>query len=142
MGETAEQILKQAELYTDDQDYTFITLPAGAITAAAGVVAEVGEPFCALLVDKDEVSLMIPQEAWNDFQKRLPGAQVNPTPYRVITFDTPLQADLVGFMALVSTALANAQISILPFAAFSRDHLFVPADQLQTAIAALEELKA
>jgi len=48
---------------------------------------------------------------------------------------------LVGFMALVSTALAEAGISILPLAAFTRDHLLVKSDQIQSALATLQRLQ-
>nr|PZN52048.1 MAG: hypothetical protein DIU68_15355 [Chloroflexota bacterium] len=45
-------------------------------------------------------------------------------------------------MARVSAALAEAGISILPFAAHTRDHLLVPADQFDKARATLEKLRA
>lgn len=141
LSQTIQQALDSATFYSDQQDYLFVRLPASAITAAAGVVAEIGEPFCALLVDKDEISLMLPDEAWADFARRLPGAQLADRPYRLITIDVVLEPDLVGFMARVSQALASAGISILPFAAFSRDHLLVPADQVETALVTLKSLQ-
>ncbi|MAS34190.1 MAG: hypothetical protein CL610_09290 [Anaerolineaceae bacterium] len=142
MTQSVEQVLAQAVFYSDDQLYDLIQLPAKAIMAAAGVMAEIGEPFGALIVDKDEVSLIIPAEAWDDFQGRLPGSQAGSTQYRLITFDVVLEPDLVGFMALISRALADAQISILTYAAFSRDHFLVPVDQFNLALQALETLKS
>ena len=62
--------------------------------------------------------------------------------YGLITFDAELEMELVGFMALVSTALAEVGISVLPLAAFTRDHIFVSSDQLKIAITALEKLKS
>lgn len=141
MVQTVQQALRQAEFYTDNQPYVFVQLPVGAVMAAAGVVAEVSEPFCALIVDKDEVSLLLPAEAYEDFSKRLPGSTLSPISYRLITIDIPLEPDLVGFMAHVSQALAAANVSILTFAAFSRDHFFVPAKQFESAVAALKELQ-
>jgi hypothetical protein len=141
MPQTAAEVLKQAVVYTDNQDYVLVKLPPKAITAAAGVVAQVSEPFCALLVDKDEVSLVIPQEAWEDFQSRLPGHVVNAQYYRLLTFDIELDFNVIGFMALISAALAEAGVSILPLAAYSRDHILVSAAQLDTALAALRELQ-
>lgn len=142
MTQTVEQILAAAELYIDDKDYIIVQLPTAAITAAAGIIAEVSEPFCALIVDKDEVSLVIPFEAWEDFSKRLPNHKVEDKRYRLITFDIELEMSLVGFMANVSQTLAEVNVSILTFAAFTRDHLLVPADQFDIAIAALQKLKS
>jgi len=38
--------------------------------------------------------------------------------------------------------LAAADVTILPLAAFSRDHLLVPAAQFDSALQALEALKS
>jgi hypothetical protein len=142
MTQTVEQILAAAQLYSDQRDYIIIRLPAAAITAAAGIIAEISEPFCALIVDKDEVSLVVPNEAWGDFSKRLPNHKIADKPYKLITFDIALEMSLVGFMAHVSQALAGANVSILTFAAFTRDHVLVPAAQFDIAMAALQKLKS
>ena len=142
MPRTPEEILQQAAFYSDQQPYRFIRLPGKAVTAAAGVVAEIGEPFCGLIVDKDEVSLLIPEEAWNDFQHRLPGAEISATTYRLVTVDMVLEPDLVGFLAFISRALADANVSILAFAAYSRDHFFVPSDQFDAALSQLQRLQS
>ncbi|MCI0714427.1 MAG: ACT domain-containing protein [Chloroflexi bacterium] len=134
---TTEELFKSSALYTDEKIYTIVKLPARAVTAAAGVVAEVAAPFSALIVDKDEVSLLIDIEMWEDFQNRLPGAQTEGK-FRLITFETVLEFDVTGFMALVSGILAAHGIPILSFAAFSRDHLFVPADKFAIAWDVLE----
>ena len=140
MPQTPSDALQQATFYTDDQPYRLVQLPAKAITAAAGVIAEIGEAFCALIVDKDEVTLMIPQDALDDFGDRLPGHESGET-YRLITIDAILSPDLLGFMATVSTALAEAGIGVFPYAAYSRDHIFVPQGQQQTALTTLQALQ-
>ncbi len=142
MTQTVEQILIATKLYSDQKDYIIVQLPAAAITAAAGIIAEISEPFCAIIVDKDEVSLIVPLEAWEDFSKRLPNHKTAEKAYKLITFDIALEMSLVGFMARISQALAEANVSILTFAAFTRDHLLVPADQFDIALAALEKLKS
>ena len=142
MSQTVEQALAQARLISDGRDYTLIKLPARAITAAAGVIAEIGEPFCALIVDAHEVSLVIPAEAVEDFVARLPDHAVAEQHFRLITLDVTLGLSLVGLMAAVSQALAAAGIPILPYAAYSRDHLLVPAPQVELALQTLEQLKS
>ncbi len=142
MPQTISQVMQQASFYSDAQPYHLIALPTGAVLAAAGVVAEIGEPFCALIVDKDEVTLLVPQEAWADLQHRLPGASLSPVSYRLITVDAILEPTLIGFMAYVSKALADAAISILAFAAYNRDHFFVPESQFDLALSIFEQLKS
>jgi hypothetical protein len=142
MPQTVEQALQTAKLYTDHIEYSLIHLPARAIMAAAGVLAEIGEPFGAVIADKDEVTLVIPAEAVPVFAKRLIDYRAGEMNYRLITFDLELEPTLTGFMARVSSALADANVPILPLAAFSRDHMLVPADKFDAAWDALKRLQA
>ena len=142
MAQTIDQALSAASFYSDGRSYSFVRLPVTQVAAAAGMVAQIGEPFCALLIDKDEVSLLIPADTWDGFSNRIPDSAVSAEPYRLITIDVELEPDLVGFMAHVSRAMADADITILPFAAYTRDHLFVPEGRFDIAIAALENLRS
>ncbi|MBK8025944.1 MAG: ACT domain-containing protein [Chloroflexi bacterium] len=115
--------------------------PTG-ITAAAGILAQIGEPFSALIVDRHEVTMIMPQELVEDFQPRLRDHEVSPVQYRLITLDVILQPTLVGFLARITQALAAAGVTVMAFAAFNRDHLLVPADQFERAQAALRGLQS
>jgi hypothetical protein len=140
VAQTVEQALQKARLIVDEQTYLYLRLPAPAITVAAGIIAEVGEPFCALVVDEAEVTVIIPDDALADFNKRLRDHTINSTPYRLLTFDVALEPELVGFMARVSAALAAAGVPVFPFAAYTRDHVLVPSEKLDAAVAALRQL--
>lgn len=141
MAQTVEQAIAQTKLYTDDIVYALIKLPPQAITVAAGIIAEIGEAFCALIVDRDEVTLLVPQEALEDFAARLRGQTLSPDAYRLITLDVELEFTLVGFMAHISRALADAGVFILPYAAFTRDHIFVRVEQFAIAWNTLEKMR-
>lgn len=142
MPQTLEQALQQAQPVTDGQNYRLVKLPPGAIIAAAGVMAEIGEPFTAVIAARDEVTLVMPEEAVADFEHRLPGHHLSPVVYRLITFDVVLEAELVGFMARIATTLAANAISIMPYAAFTRDHILVAATELDRAMTVLSQLQA
>lgn len=141
MTQTAEQAIAAARFTTDGQEYRLLRLPAAGITAAAGVVAETGAPFCALVVDEREVSLVLPGAALSHFQARLPGAEVAEELCRLITANVVMEAELTGFVARITEALAQAGVPVLPFASFSRDHFLVPAGQLEDAMQALRSLQ-
>jgi hypothetical protein len=126
------QAFSQAVLYTDGIDYRLVHLPPAGLPTAAALLAEIGSPFCALIADKDEITLLLAQRVWERIAARFPDHRVA-APYRLITFDLPLDFELVGFMALVSGVLARARVSILAISAFERDHIFVPAASFQTA---------
>ncbi len=137
----ADQAFSQAILYTDGIDYRLIHLPPTELPPAAALLAEIGTPFCALIADKDEITLLLAQPIWERVAARFPDHRVA-APYRLITFDLPLDFELIGFMALVSTLLAQARLSILAISAFERDHIFVPAAHFQTAWNVLKSAQA
>jgi hypothetical protein len=139
--ESPEKILRSTEVYSDGKDYVLIQFPSHATILASAIIAEIADPFCMMMVDKDEITLVIPHELVKEFGNRIPSNGVNAIRYRLITFDTELAPTLVGFMALVSRVLADAGISIMPLAAFSRDHLLIPTDQFLQAVAALNNFK-
>jgi len=132
----AQTFFRQAPLYTDGVDYLILRLPSRAITVAAGILAEISEPFGALVVDKDEVSLVIPAEVREDFQSRLLNASYSEA-HRLITFDLVLPPDLTGFMAWIAGLLAEANIPLIPLGAYSRDHLLIPSAHFDDAWALL-----
>ncbi len=59
--------------------------------------------------------------------------------FKRITFDVALPYDLIGFVAYVSTLLANGNVSILVYSAFSTDHLFVKEEDLGRTVKILEK---
>lgn len=141
MAQTIQQALSNAKLYTDDLVYRFVQLPSNAIIVAAGIVAEAGNPFSAMIVDKDEVTLMLPEVACEAFQNRLKLATISDITYRLITFDVVLEPTLIGFMAHITKALGESNISVMPYAAFSRDHIFVSEADYDKAISTLKSLQ-
>ena len=140
--QTIESVLAQGQFLLDEGVYRVIRLPSRAITAAAAVIAEVGEPFAVLMADAQEVTLVLDEEAYEEYKHRLVGHTMETGTYRLITLDLPLEPTLTGLMARLAQALAEASVPIFPYAAFSRDHILVPSDKAESALAALNRLKS
>ncbi len=132
--------LRNATLFSDNRLYCLVHLPPRAITAAAAILAEVGEPFSAVIVDKDEVTLILDKTSLEDFAYRLPDHQATCN-YRLLTFDVPLEHDLVGFLSVISSRLAGEGIPIMALSAYQRDHLLIPASHFDRAVAAIQALQ-
>lgn len=137
---TTREALRQTKLSSDGELYRLVQLPSNAITLAAGVLAEVGSAFTALIVDRDEVTLILPDEAVEEFQGRLRDATIDASGYRLITFDAILPAGLVGYMAAISAAMARVGVSIIPMGAYSRDHILVREGQFEIAMTSLQTM--
>ncbi|MCK1384852.1 ACT domain-containing protein [Bradyrhizobium sp. 21] len=61
---------------------------------------------------------------------------------RLITLTVHSSLEAVGFLAAITAGLAEAGISVNAVSAFHHDHLFVPADRADEALAALREMSA
>jgi hypothetical protein len=63
-----------------------------------------------------------------------------PSVWRMITLRVHSSLEAVGFLAAVTTKLAEAGLSVNPVSAYYHDHLFVPADKGELALKLLREL--
>jgi len=61
---------------------------------------------------------------------------------RMITLDIHSSLEAVGFLAAITTKLAAVGMGVNPVSAFYHDHLFVPAERAEEAMAILRQLAA
>lgn len=61
---------------------------------------------------------------------------------RMITLTVHSALEAVGFLAAIAARLAAAGMGVNPVSAFHHDHLFVPADRAEDAMAILRSLAA
>ncbi len=90
-------------------------------------------PWAFLARTPDEVSLLLPEGVPAPQGSRSHG------PLAGLRVEGPLAFDLVGVLAALSRVLAAAGISVLAWATYDTDYLFVPAAHLADACRALGE---
>ena len=100
--------------------------------AKVDVVPEFSDKVFAIIKDQNEVTV-IAKEGFVSQPIAVEGY------FRRITFDVALPYDLIGFAALISTLLANKNIPILVYSAYSTDHLFVKEEDLDCTVETLEK---
>jgi uncharacterized protein len=76
----------------------------------------------ANIVDKDEITVIIDG---SKVDVNLDNIIESDGGWKIITLDVKFSFDVVGVTAKISTALAEANVSLMPIAAFSRDHFLV-----------------
>ena len=91
-----------------------------------------------VVLDELEASALLPEHALLE----MPPPRNVQRNFALITLGQPMPWNVTGVLAAVAAALAEAQVPLGAAAAFSRDHLFVPADRLEDALAALAPLCA
>jgi hypothetical protein len=89
----------------------------------------------ANITDKTETTVIIDetQVRTEDIIEIEPG-------WKMLTFDMVLPFRLVGFLATVTTALADKHIPIIAISAYSTDHILVKKNDVEQAKATLETL--
>lgn len=117
--------------------YTVASLPLEYFREAVQDLREM-EGFVSLIRDKQEITLMISEENWQSVAARFPEAQARGH-WRMIRFDTVLDFSVVGFIAEISRALAEADISILSISSFSTDAVLVQDSHFDAAVAAVKQ---
>ena len=119
----AEDFLKDCQLKVWNANYSVLQVKA------------IPSSFVAIIKDHKEISVVaasgtIPAECIIQEEKG----------WKIISFETVLPFELVGFLAMVAKVLAEEQISIFALSAYSTDHIMVKESMLDKALSKPKEL--
>ena len=137
MNERARALWARTRIHVWPEVYVLASLPPARSPEAAALVSRAGDAFAALVREREEVSLTVPEPLRADIERL---ATHVAGPYRVLTFDLELDLDVIGYMAPALERLADAGVSIVPQCGFRTDHLLVFDRDLAAAVRVLEEL--
>lgn len=129
----------RTELLVWPGEYLLISLPLERAEQAGVLAASVAGGFASWLRERDELSLTLPREAWPAEGALAAEARVS-GPLRLLTLDIDIELDVCGYLAPAAERLAAEGIPIVPQCGFLKDHLLVPAERLDDALAVLEGL--
>ncbi len=131
------------QLYLPETRYAVASIPLEHYREVIECLRETADAvesksFVSLIHDKQEITLMIAEDTWSGISERFPGANARGN-WRIIRFDTVLDFSVVGFIAEVSRALAEADISILSVSSYSTDAVLVQDSQFDAAVVAVKQ---
>jgi len=136
MSETSQQILQRSTLVVRRGPFALGAWTTNQLSPVLSGILRARLDWTCVCADEREVSALVPEPALSHF----PAPQQVERGFCVLTLDTPLAWDVVGVLAALSDACARADVPLGAFAAFSRDHLLVPAQHLERALARLTPL--
>lgn len=113
----------------DDETYLFVTAADG------HVPDQVTEAAIGWFREAEGISLIVPREA------ALALGFADGSPMRRLTLRVYSSLDGVGLTAAVAGRLADHGIACNMVAAFHHDHVFVPANRAEEALALLQQLQ-
>jgi uncharacterized protein len=124
-------------LYLPETRFAVASIPLEHYGEVVAYLGEV-EDFVSLTRDKDEITLIVAEEAWRKLAPRFPNA-ASQEGRRLIRFDTVLDFSVVGFIAEISGALAEADISILSISTYRTDAVLVHESRFDDAVNAIKQ---
>jgi len=124
------------KLYLPETRYAVAGLPLSHFGEVLELLRGV-EGFVSLTRDKDEVTLVVAEEIWQQLAPRFTDARVQGG-RRMIAFDEELDFALVGFIAEISRALAEADISILNLSTYRTDAILIHESRFEAAVEAVK----
>jgi len=87
-------------------------------------------PFFSVMRTQDELSLILPESVYIESEKSEPG-------WACFKVEGPLEFSLVGVLAGISSALAQAGVSIFALSTYDTDYILVKQEQVEAAKEAL-----
>jgi hypothetical protein len=124
-------------LYLPETRYAVASIPLEDYGEAVASLRE-AEGFVSMTRDKEEITLVVEEAVWRKIEPRFPGA-VAQEGRRMIRFDTVLDFSVVGFIAEISRALAEADISILSISTYRTDAVLVHESRFDDAVNAVKQ---
>lgn len=91
-----------------------------------------------ILQDAHEISLLVDEIDWQKMRFALREAKFEGN-FRLFTLNIELGWNVIGYLALVTKILAEAEIPVGAISAFSRDHLLIKQEDLPKALLAFRD---
>ena len=137
MNERTCSLWARASLRVWPEKYVLVSLPTSSLSEAASIVGRSAGAFAALILERDEVSLTLPEHVWSAHAVK---ANAQDGPYKAVSLNVDVDLEVFGFIAPAHARLANARISIVPQAAFLKEHLLVHEKDLDQTMSILGKL--
>lgn len=132
-------ILRQLRWSVRPERYVLAGIDPRETAVALRLLAGIRSRLWQLFVAPDIITFIVTESDWRSVSPAFPRARVE-RPYRAVTIENDLPPDLKGLLAVISDALATADVPILALSGFSRDHLLLREADLDRALAALDAL--
>jgi hypothetical protein len=129
-----EKLLNNMEPTLMDGRYYFATVDESQLLTLSGYL----DGIVAIFREKEGLSIVISEDL-KAVMARLSEKEII-GPFALISLTVHSDLHAVGLLAKITGALAKEGISVNAFSAYYHDHLFVPYDRKDDAMAVLSEL--
>ena len=132
------KILAETRVKEHPDDYSIVFIEPRDEEKARTLLRDL-KPYSSVTYTGEEISVVLRSADWAKLKASFPGYKAE-GPYRLITFDIVLDLSIVGFLSVVSTALAEAGVSIYALSTYLKDHILVKKGDAAKAVSILNGL--
>ncbi|MCX6649935.1 MAG: ACT domain-containing protein [Candidatus Bathyarchaeota archaeon] len=132
------KILAETRVKEHPDDYSIVFIDPRDEEKARTLLRDL-KPYSSVTYTGEEISVVLRSADWAKLKASFPGYKEE-GPYRLITFDIVLDLSIVGFLSVVSTALAEAGVSIYALSTYLKDHILVKKGDAVKAVSILNGL--
>jgi hypothetical protein len=133
-----KKILSQTIIKEHRDDYSIVYIDPGEGEKARKVLRNL-KPYSSITYTVDEVSVVLRSAEWESFKENFRDHKEE-GPYRLFTFDIVIDLSIVGFLSVISTALAESGVSVYAISTYLKDHILVKKRDAAKALSVLNGL--
>jgi len=133
-----KKILSQTMIKEHRDDYSIVYIDPGEDEKARTVLRNL-KPYSSITYTVDEVSVVLRSMDWESLKENFRDYKVE-GPYRLFTFDIVLDLSIVGFLSVISMALAESSVAVYAVSTYLKDHILVKKRDAARALSVLNGL--
>jgi hypothetical protein len=133
-----KKILSRTIVKEHLDDYSIVYIDPGEDEKARTVLRNL-KPYSSITYTVDEVSVVLRSMDWESLKENFRDYK-GEGPYRLFTFDIVLDLSIVGFLSVVSTALAESGVSVYAISTYLKDHILVKKQDAARTLSVLNGL--
>ena len=131
-------VLAQIQWSVRPEQFAMVGIDHRERLVVSQLIGHIRDSFFHMVIEPQEITLILTEYDWRVLRPAFTRARTQYN-YRLIAFDDDLPADLIGFLATITTALAQANVSVLAICSYARDYLLVQEQDLDTALRSIEQ---
>ena len=135
------KLFAETKLDVLPEDYYLVHLPVDTKPIPGEWYRPATTQFAVFIRAPKGITLIVARRKWLRMQNLFDEYELS-APMRVVTLDMALSLEVYGYIAVVAEILAQAAISIVPIAAFDRDHIVVKKAELPRTVRLLRQFIA
>jgi len=132
MSKELIKTFKKIEFKVLPQDFLIIKIPLNQYK-------KIKNNFHSMIFEKEGVTLVILKNNWNKTKSNFKNYKIE-RGYKIITYNTSTDLNLVGFLAIISKIMADKGISLNVISAYYRDYFLIKKSKVELAIKELNKI--